>query len=185
MGFYPDMRRVQSYMPERHVSSYMFSATFPPQVVRLADQFLKDQGFLNLSSDHIHVTEVEHVFYAVPGMDKERSLIRIIEVENPPSALIFCNTRARGLRHHHPAALRLATPTACHPTWPRRREKVMAAHGAASCVSWWLPTWRRVASTCPSCRTSSSTSRPKTPSRTSTAPGAPGGRAAAVPPYPW
>ncbi len=95
MGFYPDMRRVQSYLPEGHISSYMFSATFPPQVVRLADQFLRQPGFLNLSSDHMHVTEVEHVFYHVPGMDKERSLVRIIEVENPPSALIFCNTRVR------------------------------------------------------------------------------------------
>jgi ATP-dependent RNA helicase DeaD len=28
-------------------------------------------------------------------MDKDRSLVRIIEVENPPTALIFCNTRAR------------------------------------------------------------------------------------------
>jgi ATP-dependent RNA helicase DeaD len=28
-------------------------------------------------------------------MDKDRSLVRIIEVEMPPSALIFCNTRAR------------------------------------------------------------------------------------------
>jgi ATP-dependent RNA helicase DeaD len=95
MGFYPDMRRVQSYLPERHVSTCMFSATFPPQVIRLADQFLHKQGFLNLSSDHIHVTEVEHVYYVVPGMDKDRSLVRIIEIENPPSALIFCNTKAR------------------------------------------------------------------------------------------
>jgi ATP-dependent RNA helicase DeaD len=95
MGFYPDMRRLQSYLPERHVSSYMFSATFPPQVIRLAEQFLVDPGFLNLSSDHIHVTETEHVYYLVPGMDKDRSLVRIIEVENPPSALIFCNTKMR------------------------------------------------------------------------------------------
>jgi ATP-dependent RNA helicase DeaD len=36
---------------------------------------------------------MEHVFYIVPGMDKDRSLVRIIEVENPESALIFCNTR--------------------------------------------------------------------------------------------
>ncbi len=36
MGFYPDMRRVQSYLPERRVSTFMFSATFPPQVIRLA-----------------------------------------------------------------------------------------------------------------------------------------------------
>lgn len=95
MGFYPDMLRVQSYLPQHAISTYMFSATFPPQVIRLAGQFLKKPGFLNLSSDHIHVTETEHVFYTVPGMDKDRSLVRIIEVENPHSALIFCNTKAR------------------------------------------------------------------------------------------
>ena len=95
MGFYPDMCRVQAYLPGKHVSTFMFSATFPPQVVRLASQFLHQPGFLNLSSDHIHVTEVEHVYYTVPGMDKDRGLVRIIEVENPPSALIFCNTKAR------------------------------------------------------------------------------------------
>ncbi len=95
MGFYPDMREVQSYLPRRRVSTFMFSATFPPQVIRLAGQFLHEPGFLNLSSDHVHVTEVEHVYYMVPGMDKDRSLVRIIEAENPPSALIFCNTKTR------------------------------------------------------------------------------------------
>jgi ATP-dependent RNA helicase DeaD len=95
MGFYPDMRRVQSYLPKQHPSSYMFSATYPVQVLNLAQQFLHKPGFLNLSSDHIHVTEVEHVYYNVPGMDKDRSLVRIIETENPSSALIFCNTKMR------------------------------------------------------------------------------------------
>ncbi len=95
MGFFPDMRRVQSYLPKRRVSTFMFSATFPPPVIRLAAQFMENPGFLNLSSDHIHVTEVEHAYYLVPGMDKDRSLVRIIEVENPPSALIFCNTKVR------------------------------------------------------------------------------------------
>ncbi len=95
MGFYPDMRRVQGYLPNRRISTYMFSATFPLPVIRLADQFLTKPGFLNLSSDHVHVTETEHVYYVVPGMDKDRSLVRIIEVENPPSALIFCNTKQR------------------------------------------------------------------------------------------
>jgi ATP-dependent RNA helicase DeaD len=95
MGFYPDMLRVQSYLPGRPVSGFMFSATFPLQIFRLADQFLRKPGFLNLSSDHVHVTEVEHVYYVVDGMDKDRSLVRIIETENPLSALIFCNTKAR------------------------------------------------------------------------------------------
>ena len=95
MGFYPDMRRVQAYLPNNRVSAFMFSATFPPQVIRLASQFMHQPGFMNLSSDHIHVTETEHIYYSVPGMDKDRSLVRIIEVENPPSALIFCNTTVR------------------------------------------------------------------------------------------
>jgi len=38
---------------------------------------------------------VEHILYIVPGMDKDRCLVRLIEVENPASAIIFCNTKAR------------------------------------------------------------------------------------------
>ena len=94
MGFYPDMRKVQSYLPDRTLNICMFSATFPAYVMRTAREFIREPEFLTLSSDHIHVTDTEHVFYTVPGMDKDRSLIRIIEVENPASALIFCNTKA-------------------------------------------------------------------------------------------
>jgi ATP-dependent RNA helicase DeaD len=95
MGFYPDMRAVQRYLPSRPVQVCMFSATFPAHVYRLAGEFLHEPDFLSLSRDHVHVTDVQHVYYVVPGMDKDRSLVRIIEVEMPPSALIFCNTRAR------------------------------------------------------------------------------------------
>lgn len=95
MGFYPDMKRVQRYLPDRPVNTYMFSATYPLQVQGLAREFMDKPDFLNLSSDHIHVTETEHVYYSVPSMDKERSLLRVIEVENPASAIVFCNTRER------------------------------------------------------------------------------------------
>ncbi len=95
MGFYPDMREVQSYLPNRRVDGYMFSATFPPRVMGLASRFLHKPEFMGLSSDNVHVVEVEHSYTIVPGMDKDRSLVRIIEVENPDSAIIFCNTKAR------------------------------------------------------------------------------------------
>ncbi len=95
MGFYPDMVRVRSYLPRRQINSYMFSATYPPAVLRLSHQFLNNPGFLNLSSDHVHVTEVQHVYCLVPGMEKDRALVRILEIENPTEALIFCNTRTR------------------------------------------------------------------------------------------
>ena len=95
MGFYPDMREMQRYLPKRPVNTCMFSATFPYSVMRAAREFIREPEFITLSSDHVHVTEVEHVYYKVQGMDKDRSLIRLIEVENPENALIFCNTKER------------------------------------------------------------------------------------------
>ena len=95
MGFYPDMRRVQEFLPEKVAHGCMFSATFPHRVQSLARQFLDQPQFLSLSRDRVHVVETNHVFYEVPAMDKDRALVRIIEIENPDSAIIFCNTKTR------------------------------------------------------------------------------------------
>jgi ATP-dependent RNA helicase DeaD len=94
MGFYPDMRRIQRYLPPRELQGCMFSATFPGQVLRTAREFIHNPEFISLSRDHVHVTDTEHVFYVVPGMDKDRSLVRIIEIENPSSVIVFCNTKS-------------------------------------------------------------------------------------------
>jgi ATP-dependent RNA helicase DeaD len=95
MGFYPDMRKVQSHLPNHPVHTCMFSATFPSDVLYTARDFMHEPDFLSLSRDHVHVTDTEHVLYTVPPMDKERSLVRFIEIENPTSAIVFCNTKAR------------------------------------------------------------------------------------------
>jgi ATP-dependent RNA helicase DeaD len=95
MGFYPDMREVQRYLPKREIHTCMFSATFPDAVLRTAREFIHAPEFISLSSDHVHVTDTEHLFYVVDGMDKDRSLVRLIEIEQPDSAIIFCNTKDR------------------------------------------------------------------------------------------
>lgn len=95
MGFYPDMVEVRRYLPHHAIHTCMFSATFPLPVLRTAREFISEGGFISLSSDHIHVTTTEHIFYVVDGMDKDRSLVRLIEIENPASAIIFCNTKMR------------------------------------------------------------------------------------------
>jgi len=84
---------VQEFLPDRRVRSYMFSATFPAQVMSLTRQFLTKPAFLSLSRDHVHVEDTQHVYYITPGMDKDRSLVRIIEMENPRQTIIFCNTK--------------------------------------------------------------------------------------------
>lgn len=94
IGFYPDMREVRSYLPRRPISTYMFSATFPEHVLRLAKEFMYKPEMLSLSSKQVHVSEIEHVYYEVQSMGRERQLMRILELENPTSAIIFCNTKA-------------------------------------------------------------------------------------------
>lgn len=95
MGFYPDMKRLQRFLPDRAIHTCMFSATFPDSVIRSAREFIREPEFITLSADHVHVTDTEHIFYSVPAMDKDRSLVRLIEIENPASAIIFCNTKDR------------------------------------------------------------------------------------------
>ncbi len=95
MGFYPDMVQIQEFLPRRVINGYMFSATIQVHVIRLSRQFLNEPGFLSLSRDHVHVEDTEHLYYLTPGMDKDRSLVRIIEMETPQQAIIFCNTKAR------------------------------------------------------------------------------------------
>ena len=97
MGFYPDMQEVQRHLPastREHLHNSMFSATFPPFVMHTSKEFLRDPEFISLSGSQVHVTDTEHSFCIVPAMDKDRCLIRVIEVENPASAIVFCNTKA-------------------------------------------------------------------------------------------
>ena len=92
MGFYPSIQEIKSYLPgERH--SYMFSATIPPKVQSLSDEFLNDPSFLSLSIGQVSVDTLDHRYYLVAPMEKDRALIRLIEIENPDAAIIFVNTK--------------------------------------------------------------------------------------------
>ena len=94
IGFYPDMKEIQRYLPETSIHAMLFSATYPPHVLKLAGDFLTDPQMLSLSTTQIHVAEVQHLYCECKSMEKDRTLIKILEVENPASAIIFCNTKA-------------------------------------------------------------------------------------------
>lgn len=92
MGFYPDMKEIIDFLPEDR-ESHMFSATMPPKVRTVAREFLRDPGFLSLSSDKVSVDEIKYQYYLVSPMEKDRVLERLLELEEPESALIFANTK--------------------------------------------------------------------------------------------
>lgn len=93
IGFYPDMKEIQRYLPSGPLHATLFSATYPPHVLKLAGEFLHNPQLLSLSSRQVHVAEVEHLFCETGSMEKDRTLLRLLEVENPGSAIVFCNTK--------------------------------------------------------------------------------------------
>ena len=94
IGFYPDMKEVQRYLPKKRIYTSLLSATFPQYVLNLAAEFMLRPCMLSLSQKQVYAASVEHCFTRVDRMDKDRALVRLIETENPASAIIFCNTKA-------------------------------------------------------------------------------------------
>jgi len=92
LGFFPSIIKILSFLPQRRQTA-LFSATILPGVAALAGRFTRDAERLSLSSDILHVDTVDHVYYVVDGMQKDRTLLKIIEMENPEAALVFCNTK--------------------------------------------------------------------------------------------
>ncbi len=91
MGFLPQITEILGFLPANR-QTLLFSATLPPDIRRYAETRLKSPEFLTLSGDNIGALEIEHAMYLSRG-DKLSELMQVIEVENPESAIVFCNTR--------------------------------------------------------------------------------------------
>jgi ATP-dependent RNA helicase DeaD len=91
MGFLPQISDILSFLPPTR-QTLLFSATLPPDIRRVAETRLKNPEFLTLSGDHIGALEIDHFVVIVPG-DKLSALVQLIEVDNPESAIVFCNTK--------------------------------------------------------------------------------------------
>jgi ATP-dependent RNA helicase DeaD len=92
MGFAKELNAILELLPKRRQGLF-FSATLPPDIERLAQNHLRDPELITLSSDQVGALEIAHYVYVMRGGDKMGQLVRILEVEDPESAIIFCNTR--------------------------------------------------------------------------------------------
>jgi len=92
MGFERELSSILERLPKNR-QTLLFSATIPPDIERIARDRLRQPEFITLSGDHVGALEVLHFIYLVRS-DKLAALLRILEVENPESAIIFCNTKS-------------------------------------------------------------------------------------------
>lgn len=93
MGFAKELNAIMKELPTDR-QNFLFSATTEGPVKRMAERHLRDPETIELSGDAVGALGVSHFIYLVSGMARGRDLVRIIEVEDPESAIIFCNTKA-------------------------------------------------------------------------------------------
>ena len=91
MGFERELNAIMERLPATR-QTLLFSATVPPDIERMARTKLRKPEFITLSGDHIGALEVQHFTYFVT-QDKLAAMATILEIDNPESAIIFCNTR--------------------------------------------------------------------------------------------
>ncbi|MGD0678983.1 MAG: DEAD/DEAH box helicase [Polyangiaceae bacterium] len=92
MGFARELNAILETLPKNR-QGLLFSATLPPDIERLAQGHLKEPEIITLSSDQVGALEINHFVYVLRDGDKIGQLVRILEVEDPESAIIFSNTR--------------------------------------------------------------------------------------------
>jgi len=92
MGFAKELNAIVEFLPKTR-QTWLFSATIDEQVLRMASRVQKDPEHITLSSDQVGAQTLKHFVYLVSGVGKARDLVRVIEVENPESAIVFCNTK--------------------------------------------------------------------------------------------
>ncbi len=92
MGFLQEVSAIIERLPTSR-QTMLFSATVDDAVERLSERYLRDPVLVSLSGDAVGAQSVSHFVYLVRGTGKTRDLLKVLEVEDPESAIVFCNTK--------------------------------------------------------------------------------------------
>ena len=94
LGFLEDVERIISLTPSSRQTA-LFSATMPPEIRRLADQYLYNPITIKVKTATLTVDTVEQFALEVPAREKPDALVRVLEAERPDQALVFVRTKIR------------------------------------------------------------------------------------------
>ena len=92
MGFLEDIENILDSAPaERQLA--LFSATIPPRIADLAERYLRDPVRITVESTQMSVPTIEQLYVEVTPRNKLDALTRVLDHEEPESAMIFARTK--------------------------------------------------------------------------------------------
>jgi superfamily II DNA/RNA helicase len=97
IGFLPDLQRILSYLPKTR-QTLLFSATFSPEIRKLATSYLQDPITVEVARANATATNVEQRFYSVDEDDKRAVVRQLIKTRALSQALVFVNSKLGAAR---------------------------------------------------------------------------------------
>lgn len=94
MGFMEDITSILSLVPEER-QTMLFSATMPPNIQKLANQFLRDPEHVSVMPKQVSAPLIEQAYIEVPERVKFDALSRLLDMESPELAIVFGRTKRR------------------------------------------------------------------------------------------
>jgi ATP-dependent RNA helicase DeaD len=94
LGFLEDVERILALMPSGRQTA-LFSATMPPAIRRLADQYLYDPVTIRVKAATLTVDTVEQFSLEVTAREKPDALVGVLEAERPSQSIVFVRTKIR------------------------------------------------------------------------------------------
>jgi ATP-dependent RNA helicase DeaD len=92
MGFVEDIGSILDATPAERQTA-LFSATMPGPVARLASAYLREPARVTVGVAGGSVPQIRQICYEVGGRDKFEALARVLDYEQPTSAIVFCRTK--------------------------------------------------------------------------------------------
>jgi ATP-dependent RNA helicase DeaD len=92
MGFIEDIEEILRQTPDERQTA-LFSATIPPNIQRLARSYMRDPENITVTPEKLTVPQIEQRYVEISPRNKLDALTRLIDIEAPQAAMIFCRTR--------------------------------------------------------------------------------------------
>ena len=92
MGFYEDITAILSHTPKEK-STWLFSATMPNEVARIARQFMRKPIEITVGTRNQASSTVQHEYYIVNGRHRYQALKRLADANPDIFSVVFCRTK--------------------------------------------------------------------------------------------
>jgi ATP-dependent RNA helicase DeaD len=92
MGFVDDVEKILKSVPTERQTA-LFSATLPEPIRRLSERYMHNPVVVTIAPKQVTVPQIEQRYYFLHEQSKLPALVRILEVEDIHSALVFTRTK--------------------------------------------------------------------------------------------